>query len=51
MYVEHVSCLCVESDDNANQKVIDLGDAHRVPLLSKPIAGVVGLDDIYSVVQ
>jgi hypothetical protein len=51
MHVEHVSCLCVESDDNANQPMIDLGDAHRVPLLSKPIVGAVGLEDIYCGVQ
>jgi hypothetical protein len=46
VHVEHISRLCVESDDKANQLVIDLGDAHLVPLLSKPIVGVVGLDDI-----
>jgi hypothetical protein len=47
VHVEHVSRLCIESDDNANQLVIDIGDAHRVPLLSKPIVGVVGLEDTY----
>jgi hypothetical protein len=51
VHMEHVSRLRVEGDDNANQLVIDLGDAHLVPFLSKPIAGVVGLNAIYSVVQ
>jgi len=28
MDVEHVPCLCVESDDKANQLVIDIREAH-----------------------